>query len=343
MEYGAIDLHSRRSQIRIVDADGTVVLDRRIDTTRTAFATTFGGRAPMRLLLEASTEAEWVAQCLEALGHTVVIGDPNYTLMYGQRTRRIKTDKRDAAALAEACRLGIYRPAHRVSVAQWRERQHQAVRSLLIRQRTALINLTRAMLRQEGLRLPGGTADYMSARLDRVVLPSALVDALAPLRAMLDALTARLRTIDRSLEARAAADPIVVQLMTAPGVGPVVALSFRAALDDPGRFGGDARRAAAFVGLVPREDSSAERRHKGRITKAGPSTLRSLLIQSSWVIWRSRRADTADLRQWVHDLAARRGKRIAIVALARRLTRMLFAMWRDGRTFDPVRRAPMAA
>jgi transposase len=343
MEYGAIDLHSRRSQIRIVDAEGTVVLDRRIDTTRAAFATTFGGRAPMRLLLEASTESEWVAQCLEGLGHSVIIGDPNYTLMYGQRTRRIKTDKRDAAALAEACRLGIYRPAHRVSPAQWRERQHQAVRSQLIRQRTALINLTRALLRQEGYRLPGGTADHMSARLDRLALAGPITEVLAPLRAQMAALTATLRTMETALEARAYADPIVVQLMTAPGVGPVVALNFRAALDDPGRFGGDARRAAAFVGVVPREDSSAERRHKGRITKAGPSTLRSLLIQSSWTIWRSRRADTADLRTWVQELAARRGKRIAIVALARRLTRMLFAMWRDGRPFTPVRRAPMAA
>lgn len=343
MEYGAIDLHSRRSQIRIVDAEGSVVLDRRIDTTRAAFATTFGGRAPMRLLLEASTESEWVAQCLEALGHTVVIGDPNYTLMYGQRTRRIKTDKRDAAALAEACRLGIYRAAHRVSAPQWRERQHQAVRSQLVRQRTALINLTRAMLRQEGYRLPGGAPYRMSVRLDRLELSPAVTAVLAPLRAHLEALSATLETIETALDARANADPIVVRLMTAPGVGPVVALNFRATLDDPGRFGGEARRAAAFVGLVPREDSSAERRHKGRITKAGPSALRSLLIQSSWAIWRSRRADTADLRAWVQDLAARRGKRVAIVALARRLTRMLFAMWRDGRSFSPVRRAPIAA
>ena len=119
MEYGAIDLHTRRSQVRIVAEEGTVVLDRRIDTTRSAFASLFGDGAPMRILLEASTEAEWVAQHLEALGHSVIVGDPNYTLMYGQRTRRIKTDKRDAAALAEACRLGIYRAAHRVSPGQW--------------------------------------------------------------------------------------------------------------------------------------------------------------------------------------------------------------------------------
>lgn len=85
MEYAAIDLHTRQSQIRIVDAVGAVVVDKRIDTTRAAFAAIFTGRKPMRILIEASTESEWVAQCLEAFGHEVVIGDPNYTLMYGAR------------------------------------------------------------------------------------------------------------------------------------------------------------------------------------------------------------------------------------------------------------------
>ena len=118
MEYGAIDLHLKASQIRIVEADGVVMLDRRIATTRAALTQVFAGRARLRMLLESGTESEWVAQTLEACGHEVIVADPNYALMYGQRTRRIKTDKRDVAALAEACRLGIYRAAHRVSAAQ---------------------------------------------------------------------------------------------------------------------------------------------------------------------------------------------------------------------------------
>ena len=77
MEYGAIDLHLRRSQIRIIDEHESVVLDRRIDTDRAAFAQIFAGRARMRILIESSTESEWVAQHLEGLGHEVVVGDPN--------------------------------------------------------------------------------------------------------------------------------------------------------------------------------------------------------------------------------------------------------------------------
>ena len=135
------------------------------------------------------------------------------------------------------------------------------------------------------------------------------------------------------MEARAATDPTTQRLMTTPGVGPILALTFQAVLDDPARFGGDAARASAFVGLVPREDSSAERQHKGHITKTGPGELRSILVQASWVIWRSRSPRAAALRTWVAGGGRRRGRRIAIVALARRLTRVLYALWRDGTAF----------
>jgi transposase len=102
MEYGAIDLHTKHSQIRIVTADGTVIVERRIVTRPDQFAAVFGGRDPMRILLESSTEREWVATCLEDVGHEVAVADPNFAAMYGRRTRRIKTDRRDVAALAEA-------------------------------------------------------------------------------------------------------------------------------------------------------------------------------------------------------------------------------------------------
>ena len=116
--------------------------------------------------------------------------------------------------------------------------------------------------------------------------------------------------------------------MTAPGIGPITALTYRATVDTIDRFA-DAGSASAFFGLVPREDSSGERQRRGRITKAGPPMARSLLIQAAWVVWRQRAAG-GQLHAWVLRLADRRGKRIAIVALARRLSRILYAMWRDG-------------
>lgn len=344
MEYGAIDLHLRRSQVRIIDEQEQVVLDRRVETARTEFDRIFAGRPRMRILIESSTESEWVAQYLEAIGHEAVVVDPTYAAMYGSRSRKVKTDKRDVAALALANRRGVYRCAHRVPPATRALRQHLRVRRQLVRQRTGLINLLRALLRQEGMRLPSGQTESIVARVERLDVPPALRSALAPLQATLSAINTTLATMARALEARAAADPVTQRLMTAPGVGPILASTFQAVLDTPDRFGGDARRASAFVGLVPREDSSAERQHRGSITKTGPGDLRALLVQASWTIWNSRSKRAAPLRTWAHQLGARRGRRIAVVAVARRLTRVLYAMWRDATDFDgPTRARPVAA
>ena len=124
MEHIGIDVHKNQSQICILTSDGELI-EKRIRTTRERFQVVLGAREPAQILIESATESEWVARCLEELGHEVVVADPNYAPMYAQRSRRVKTDRRDAQALAEACRLGAYRPAHRTS----EEQRH--VRALL--------------------------------------------------------------------------------------------------------------------------------------------------------------------------------------------------------------------
>jgi transposase len=328
MDYGAIDLHVRHTLIRFVNQEGTVLLDRRVTTTVDELTAVFGGRPRARILIESGTDSEWVAQAIEACGHEVIVADPTYALMYGHRDPRIKTDRRDVAALAEACRLGIYRRAHRVSAAQRQQRRALRVREQLVRVRTQLINLVRAQLRQEGYRLPSGISSTVVPRCQALELPTPLRAALAPVLTVLDTIGAQVRQCDEALQAVARQDPIVQRLQTAPGVGVITALTYRAVLDDVSRFA-DARAVAAYLGLVPREASSGTRQRKGAITKAGPPGLRTLLVQASWGVWRQRRGGGA-LHAWVHALAARRGRRIAVVALARRLGRILYAMWRDG-------------
>jgi transposase len=339
MEYGAIDLHTRRSQIRILDEQGQVVLDRRIDTRMSDFAQVFRARPPMRILLESSTESEWVAQCLEGLGHEVIVADPNFVAMYGDRTRRVKTDRRDAAALAMACRTGVYRRAHRINAATRMRRQHLRIREQLVRTRTSTVNALRAILRQQGIRLRPGHPETILARLAKVELDATVQAIVAPLIGILRALAAEIRTADRWTMTTAEGDPAIRLLMTVPGVGPVTALTYAATLDTPARFGGDASRASAYVGLVPREYSSGERQHRGRITKTGPPTIRNLLVQAAWSVWIRPGVAGAALHAWVTRLAARRGRRVAVVALARRLGRLLFAVWRDGVPFYVAPRA----
>jgi len=187
-------------------------------------------RPAMRILLETGTESEWVAQHLESLGHEVIVADPNYTAMYGERTRRIKTDKRDVAALAEANRRGIYRLAHRVSRAQRDVRRRLRVRSHLVGMRRQVISVMRAHLRADGLRIRVGAAESMLARYRNVDVPAALQEVFAPLVELLEALDPLIRHADQWAKQQATRDAVTARLMTAPGVGPIVALSFRATL-----------------------------------------------------------------------------------------------------------------
>ena len=331
MVYGAIDLHMRQSQIRIIDGDGGVVRDQRVLTTRERVTTAFAGHGAMRILVATGTESEWVAQALEAVGHEVIVVDPNYAPMYGEHTRRIKTDRRDVAALAEANRRGWYRAAHRTSAAQRATKQVLRSRRFLVQTRSGAVSLLRSLLRQSGYRLGPGSCATVPSRVARLTVAPELAETLVPLCRQITMLTTEIAGIDARLQTRTASDAIVTRLRTVPGVGLVVATTFRAFVDRHERFG-HAGQVSAAIGLVPREDSSAERRHRGHITKAGPRELRSLLIQAAWVHWRHGGSGT--LRAWVDGLAARRGRRIAVVALARRLSRILFAIWRDDTTFD---------
>jgi transposase len=147
----------------------------------------------------------------------------------------------------------------------------------------------------------------------------------------------------KEVERWAERDPVCVRLMTVPGVGPVTSLRFVAAVDRLERFAG-AHLLQAYLGLTPGEDSSSERRRLTSITKAGPNAVRWTLVQAAWSALRTRPDDP--MCQWAQSIALRRGVRIAIVALARKLAGILFALWRDGTGYQPGRgaaRSTMAA
>jgi transposase len=331
MEYGAIDLHTKECQIRIVADDGQVLVDRRITTARDRLTAVFGSRPPLRILIEASTESEWVAQHLERLHHQVVVADPNYTPMYGARTRRIKTDRRDVAALVEACRLGIYHPAHRRSAPQRLAQDDLNVRAELVQARVRAMALARTITRAAGYRMRSGASESFLTRLAALDLPTAMADTLAPLHQVIDVLDHALAAADARVATRVATDPVIERLMTVPGIGPITASAFVAALDDVHRFGGarGASRVASYLGLVPGEHSSGEQQRRGRVLRSAHPYVQALLVEAAWRTWRSADPRTAALRLWARHLASRRGTKIALVALARRLARILFAIWRD--------------
>jgi transposase len=328
MDTIGLDLHKRESQLCIIGSQGEIT-EKRIATSRERFTAVLLGRARCRILLEASTESEWVARHLESLGHEVIVADPGFAPMYATRTKKVKTDKRDARTLAEACKLGAYRVTHRVSVEQRHVRSVLAVRDSLVRTRTRYVALIKAAVRREGLRLSQGDPERTVSKLEAIELREEVLQEIRPILDLLSPLNREIDAADEKIEGLGKGNPVVRRLMTAPGVGPVTALAFVAALDEVTRFS-TAHQVESYLGLVPSEYSSGERQHRGRITKRGSSRVRWLLVEAGWRIMRSRRSECAALRTWAVQIAARRGKRIAVVALARRLSGILYAMWRDG-------------
>jgi len=308
------------------------LIEKRLKTGRETFTQLLGGCAPSRILIEASTESEWVARTLEALGHEVIVADPNFAPMYATRSRRVKTDRRDARALAEACRLGAYRQAHRASDKQRRTKNLLAVREALVRTRARYICVSKSLLRAEGLRLESRDAQRFTIHLAALPLPESLRATLTPLAAMLESLNVEIARSDAALQELTRTDAVVRRLCSVPGVGPVTAVSFVATLDEASRFA-SAKQVRAYLGLVPSEYSSGEQQRRGRLTKAGNSRMRYLLVEAAWALLRDKGEGTTHLRTWAGGIARRRGRRVAAVALARKLAGIMYAIWRDEAEF----------
>ena len=335
MEHVGMDLGKKESQNAILTEAGELI-EKRMRTERDRLVAYFKDRPQVKILIEASTISEWVARLLEGLGHEVMVADPNYAPMYAQRSRRVKTDKRDAVALAEACKLGAYRPAHRTSYEQRHVRAADGARQPGAGACGAG-DAGPSDLSREGLRVPTGSSGCFSERVERLGLPKHLAAEIAPPLAMLVPLNEQIGLLDEKLDELGGKDERVKRLMTMPQIGRVTAVAFVARLDEAERFRG-AHQVEAYLGLVPREWSSSEVQRRGHITKAGNSRMRWPLVEAAWrVVTHRQRPETQALREWTERIARRRGQRVAVVALARKLSGILYAMWRDGSVYDPAK------
>jgi transposase len=209
--------------------------------------------------------------------------------------------------LAEACLLGAYRPAHRLSDPQRHVRGRLVVRDALVRTRTRYISIIRALLRQHGYRVPSGSAEHFVHRVQRLPLPGRLRSVVAPLLALMRPLNGQLTYSDATIEHLAVQDPRVLWLRSVPSIGPVTAAAFLTAIDDAQRFH-HAHQLEAYLGLVPREYSSGETQRRGPITKTGHSRVRWLLIQAALSILRHRPPAAEALWTWALRLAVRPGQ-----------------------------------
>jgi transposase len=335
MDYVGIDVQKKPSQICPFTAAGEM-LHQRIATQRERCAAVCTTRPQVRLLIEASTASAWVAQCLAALGHEVIVADPHDAPLDAQRRRRVKTDRRDAEALAQACRLGAYRPAHRTSERQRQVRAVRTVREAVGQSRTRWLSVVRALRRHHGSRLRRGATESCRDRVAALARPAELQAAMEPLVRAMQSVNAPLAAVAQRTATLAQAEEVVERWRTAPGVGPLTARSCVATLDAVERFD-HAHQVESSRGLVPREWSAGEQQQRGTMTKHGRGQRRALVVGAAWRIWRRHGVVGSTLRHGAEPIAARRGKRIAVVALARRLAGIRYALWRAGSVDDAAR------
>jgi transposase len=331
MDHIAIDLGGKASQICVRDGAGQIIDERRCRTP--ALAAYLATRPPSRVILETCSEAFGIADAALGVGHEVRVVPGTLVRSLGVGARRLKTDQRDARVLSEvSCRIDLP-SVHVPSPTARAWKTLCGMREALVRSRTQLINTVRGWLRADARRPRSGDVASFARRV-RALDDAALPPYVARQLRAIAALTVAITEADRDLAALARTDPIARRLMTVPGVGPSTAVRFVAALDEVHRFRG-AHAVESYLGLVPGEHSSAERTRRTGITKAGPSALRWCLVQAAWAARRTRRQDP--LHRWVDAVEQRRGTRVAVLALARKLAGILYALWRDGTVYEPRR------
>jgi transposase len=328
VEHIAIDLGGRESQICVRSADGSVVEERRYPTAKLDEYLAKRKRGS-RVIFETCSESFGLADAAQKMGHEVRVVPGTLVKALGVGARGLKTDRRDAQVLSEAsCRIEL--PSVHIPSKESRQlKTRLGMRDAIVGARTKLINTVRGWLRAEALRPRRGATSTFAERTRQLVgeVPSYVEAQLK----MIEALSEQITAENRALKKLTAEHPVCRRLMTAPGVGPVTALRFVAAVDEISRFA-DAHKLESYFGLVPGEHSSSEYRHQLSITKAGSSAVRWTFVQAAWCIVRAHKS--SPLQAWAVEVAKRRGKHVAAVALARKLVGILFAMWRDGCDFD---------
>lgn len=333
MDHLAIDIGGRNSQFCLRSATGEILREGKVATA--SLPTLFKGLSSSRVILEACSECHWLADAAKDSGHDVRVVPSILVPALGVGSRKTKNDVKDARVLSEAsCRIDL--PSIHLPSKEARERKTLlSMRGSLVGSRTKMINAIRGWLRTLAVRtsIRVGTPETFPLRVRAVIqeIPPHVDTTLK----MIDELTSRLAELERTARVMAKNDSRCSRMMSTPGVGPITALDFTATLDKIDRFA-SAHHVQSYLGLTPGEHASSEKHRRTGITKAGSARMRWLLVQAAWAAKRSAPNDPMIL--WAKEIELRRGKKVAIVALARKLAGVLFAIWRDGTLYSPSER-----
>jgi transposase len=331
--YAGIDVSLDLSSLCVVDATGRIIREAKVASEPEALITWFRelGLALTRIGLEAGPLSQWLYATMRDAGFPVELLETRH-VRDAFRAMPVKTDRNDARGIAQLMRLGWFRPVHCKSVAAQETRALLTARKLLQTKHHDVGLSLRGILRGFGLKAGPTTERSFAGRVRELVADhptlTTVAEALLAARA---ALGEQLRQMDKHLRDQAREDQRARLLMTAPGVGVIVALTFVSAIDDPGRFR-SSKAVGAYFGLTPRKYQSGETDVTGRISKIGDATVRTVLYEAANIIL-TRPVKGSALKSWAARLAARAGMCKAKVALARKLAVVLHRILADGTPF----------
>lgn len=329
-----IDLAKNVFQVHGVDAAGKVVITRQL--RRKQVLEFFARLAPCLVGMEACGTAHYWAREVRKLGHDVKLIPPSYVKAY---VRRQKNDAADAAAICEA----VSRPSMRFVPVKTPEQQaalavHRA-RALLIGQRTQLTNALRSHLAEHGLVADKGR-DGLASLIAMVkeestlhALPIGMLHVLQALVAQLAAVHTQIGELDRAIHAQHRANPTSRRLETVPGIGVIGATGLVATVTDPSAFR-SGRDLAAWIGLVPRQNSTGGKERLGGISKQGDRYLRRLLVAGAMAVVQHARRHP-EKQPWITRLLARKPAKVVAIAVANKMARIAWAIMSKGGTYRP--------
>ncbi len=337
----AVDLAKNVFEIGISERPGHVKETCRL--SRGKFLEFFVDQEPSRVVMEACGSSHYWGREIEKLGHEVKLISPQYVAPYVQRN---KNDRTDVKGMLEADRNSAIYPVPVKTVAQQQLTALHRLRLGWMETRTSRINTLRGLLREFGCVIPTGAHHLVPGVMGLiedadVEIPSVVREMFHQVCEEIRELEAHMRSVEEQLKALAQQTPDVARLQTIPGIGLLTATALVGFVGDIHRFG-SCRRFASYLGLTPRERSSGERRRLGRISKRGDSYLRMLLIHGGRsLLWSAHRrnAKPSPLQQWGLRIHKTRGHNKATVALANKLARTVWAVWKRGSQYQADRKA----
>jgi transposase len=331
--YAGLDISVKTTAVCVVNGNGQVLLETVVESSPDAIADRLRelGQPPERIGLEAGPLSQWIYAGLIDIGLAPVCVETRH--MHAVLSARInKTDRNDARGIAQMMRVGLFKAVHVKTPASQHRRLLLTSRKLLQRKIYDIENDLRGSLRNFGLKVGVVGAVKFEDRIRELVADHPVVAAIVgPLLEARAVLRIQFAKLHRMLLELVRTDPICRRLMSAPGVGPIVALTFRTCVDNPARFS-RSKCVGAHYGLTPRLYQSGEIARTGRISRFGDVMLRSSLYEAALVVltgpgrWNP-------LKVWGIAVARRRGMQKAIVAVARKLAIVLHRMWRDNTDF----------